>query len=79
MKIDFRKILILSFSFIFIGILIAFFVDRYQIHHIGRQNEELLYKVNKSMRDLDSLDKQIKTLNEKEMVIDSSTGQLKIK
>jgi cell division protein FtsL len=79
MKFGFRKILILSFSFIFIGILIAFVVDRYQIHHIRRQNEELFNQINKSMRDLDSLDKQIKTLNDKEIVIDSSTGQLEIK
>ncbi len=57
-----KKILLISFLFIPVGILTGYIIDRIQYKRIERQSEKTLLQIKQSMKDLDDLEGQLDSL-----------------
>lgn len=69
-----KKILLISFLFIPVGIITGYFIDRFQYKQMQRQSEETLNQLKQSMEDLENLESQFDSLQGQEFFIDTLTG-----
>lgn len=69
-----KKILLISFLFIPVGILTGYFVDRFQTNRLQKQHEKMLIQIKESMENMEDLEDKLDSLQGKEILADTLNG-----